>query len=974
MKLTEEQIFAAAKVCGIARSDIAALHPLSGEVDANFRLTTTAEDTFLLKIGPADTFDQRPILQHLRGKSLPFATPEVVAAGPLVIPGATLEVRLHTWVPGRVLDAVNPRSPRLIADWGTAVAHLHAALRDLAYPAAHRTYRWDMAKVMEGRQSIGLLDQNRQTLASYFFERLARVDFPGLPHSICYNDAHELNLLVDEKGKITGIVDYGDTVYTVAVADVAVACAYAAMGQADPLGIVRKLVGAYHSVQPLTEREVSVLYDLVAARLLLTLTNAARNRPHYADNPYLSVSVAPAWELLAAWRALPPGLVTATLRLACGYDAHPSAASFARWARSATFSSVVRDLPRMMPLDLSVGSTQLGGTENFADRDRFVLHLRRTLEDEQADLAVGGYGEVRPVYTTDDFEGRGNAGPRWRSVHLGLDFWTRAAGTTVHAPLDGTVECHGIDPTAGGYGGTLMLRHDPTPDLTFYTLYGHLSYASVQDFGAGAQVKAGQPIGILGTPEQNGGWPPHLHLQVMLDLLDLGVDYPGVAYPEDRGVWLGLCPSPRLIQPSGLPAEVAVTHPDEELIDRRKKRMGYGLSLSYARPLQVLRGYRQYLYDHTGRRYLDTVNNVAHVGHEHPAVVAAAQRQMAVLNTNSRYLHPTLLAFADALTATLPEELSVVHLVNSGSEANELALRMAEAVTGNRRVAAMEMGYHGNTTRTIEVSSYKFDRAGGSGRPPETFLFGLPGSAGAGPSDLPEGTWSFIGESILSCAGQLPLPPAFVREVYAAIRANGGVCIADEVQTGVGRVGSHWWAFETLGVVPDIVTIGKPIGNGHPLGAVVCTPAVAKSFANGMEYFNTFGGNPVSAAVGTTVLRTVTEEGLRENACDTGGYLKSLLRQLQLQHPLIADVRGSGFFLGVELRNLQGHPATAEATYLKNRMRELGFLMSTDGPYENVIKLKPPMCFTRRNADQLCAYLDGVFREDATQGDAPPST
>ena len=970
VKVTEDQLYAAAAACGIARASIAQTDPLPGEVDANFRLTLTGGKSYVLKIGPAGAFDQSPILAHLHQKELPFATPVVAAAGTFTIGEETLAARLHTWIPGRVLDSLHPRTPQLISDWGTALARLHVALGDLAYPATHRSYKWDTASVLQQRKYAATLDENRKFLAEYFFARLARLDFSALPLAVCYNDAHEHNLLVDAAGNISGIVDFGDTVFTVAASEVAVACAYAAMGQQDPLHTVRTLVQAYHRVQPLTEQEVNQLYDLIAARLLLTVTIAARNESLFTENPYLSVSATPAWELLSAWRNLPPGLVTAACRLACGYPAHPQGPAFDRWAATARFVPVLRDFTRPIPLDLSVGSTQLGATDNFADRARFVVHLRRILEDAEAELAVGGYGEVRPVYTTDDFEGRGNFGPRWRSVHLGLDYWTRSAGPPVFCPLDGSVACHGIDPTAGGYGGTLILRHEPEPGLRFYTLYGHLDYASVRHLGAGAQVNAGQAIGRLGTPEQNGGWPPHLHFQVMLDLLDLGVDYPGVAYPEDRDIWLGLCPDPRLVQPPGLPQECAPQHSVGTLMEARKERLGYSLSVSYASPLQILRGYRQYLYDHTGRRYLDTVNNVAHVGHEHPYVVAAAQRQMAVLNTNTRYLHPALPEFAAALTATLPPELSVVYVVNSGSEANELALRMAEAVTGNRQIAAMEMGYHGNTARTIDVSSYKFDRAGGAGQPPETFLYALPGAADRHPPTLPPGTWSFIGESVLSCAGQVPLPPAFVRKVYAQIRAVGGVCIADEVQTGVGRLGSHWWAFESLGVVPDIVTVGKPIGNGHPLGAVVCTPEVAQSFANGMEYFNTFGGNPVSATVGTAVLKTVMGEGLRENACATGGYLKARLRELSHRHPLIADVRGEGFFLGVELRDSRGRPATDKSAYLKNRMRELGFLLSTDGPHENVIKLKPPMCFTVRNADQLCQYLDKVLRENAMQREA----
>ncbi|MFT5999809.1 MAG: 4-aminobutyrate aminotransferase-like enzyme, partial [Neolewinella sp.] len=321
-----------------------------------------------------------------------------------------------------------------------------------------------------------------------------------------------------------------------------------------------------------------------------------------------------------------------------------------------------------------------------------------------------------------------------------------------------------------------------------------------------------------------------------------------------------------------------------------------------------------------------------------------------------------------------------------------------EAWSGTQNMLAVEVGYHGNTSRTIDVSSYKFDGKGGKGAPPRTRLLSLPdvfrgihrdpataGKAYGAYAGKILREWEatgakiggFIGESILSCGGQIVLPEGYLEEVYRHVRAAGGLCIADEVQVGVGRVGSHFWGFELQGVVPDIVTIGKPLGNGHPLGAVVCTPEVARVFANGMEYFNTFGGNAVSCAAGLAVLDVVKEEGLQQHALETGNYLKTLLRQLQAEHPIIGDVRGEGLFLGFELVKpspapaaAPDHgllPATSQAGYLKNRMRELGFLMSTDGPDENVIKIKPPMCFDRKNADQLVGYLDRVLGEDHCQ-------
>jgi 4-aminobutyrate aminotransferase-like enzyme len=223
---------------------------------------------------------------------------------------------------------------------------------------------------------------------------------------------------------------------------------------------------------------------------------------------------------------------------------------------------------------------------------------------------------------------------------------------------------------------------------------------------------------------------------------------------------------------------------------------------------------------------------------------------------------------------------------------------------------------------------------------------------------------AFICESIISCGGQIELPGSYLEMAYAAVRKSGGLCIADEVQVGCGRVGERFWGFQLHGVIPDIVTIGKPIGNGHPLAAVVCTREVADAFANGMEYFNTFGGNPVSCAIGTEVLRVIREESLQENALETGNYLKRELRRMQEEFPVIGDIRGQGLFLGIELTDGELNPQTEKAAYLANRMKELGILMSTDGKDVNVMKIKPPMVFTREHANQLLEGLQRVFRED----------
>jgi len=346
---------------------------------------------------------------------------------------------------------------------------------------------------------------------------------------------------------------------------------------------------------------------------------------------------------------------------------------------------------------------------------------------------------------------------------------------------------------------------------------------------------------------------------------------------------------------------------------------------------------------------------------------------MALLNTNTRYVYDGLTEYLTRLAATLPEPLSVGFLVNSGSEANELAVRIARAHTNAYDMVVVEGAYHGHTGMLIDLSPYKFRGPGGKGEPepwvhvvpiPDTFRGGERDHAAefdeivrsAGPIA------GFLVESMLSCAGQIPLPAGYLAAAFEHIRAAGGVCIADEVQVGFGRVGTHMWAFEEHGVIPDVVVLGKPMGNGHPMAAVFTTPEIAASFEE-MEFFSTFGGNPVSCAIGMAVLDVIEEDGLMQRAEALGERFMAGLRDLQSKHPIIGDVRGRGLFLGFEMvRDRDTLEAAAEeAQALVGEMRERGVLLSTDGPLHNVIKIKPPMVLNEADIDLTIDLLDEVL-------------
>jgi 4-aminobutyrate aminotransferase-like enzyme len=426
-----------------------------------------------------------------------------------------------------------------------------------------------------------------------------------------------------------------------------------------------------------------------------------------------------------------------------------------------------------------------------------------------------------------------------------------------------------------------------------------------------------------------------------------------------------------------------------EILERRRRFLSRALSLHYDEPLHIVRGQGQYLFDADGRRYLDCINNVAHVGHCHAKVVEAAARQTASLNTNTRFLHENVVQYAERLAATFPDPLEVCFFVCSGSEANELALRLARTHTGRTGVVVHEGAYHGNTSSLTEVSPYKFDGPGGFGRPGHVQVASAPDpyrgrfraddpDAGERYADFVSAALryardvgypaaAFLAEPLLGAGGHVVPPPGYLRFAFGHARAAGAVCVADEVQTGFGRVGSHFWAFETQDAVPDVVTMGKPIGNGHPLAAVITTREIARSFENGPEYFNTFGGNPVSCAVGLAVLEVIEEEGLQHRALAVGGWLRAALDELAASREAIGDVRGLGMFLGVELvRDRETREPAADLTRrVVNRCKDEGVLLSTEGPLGNVVKIKPPLVFSEEDADRLVETLDGVLRRES---------
>ena len=979
------------------------LSALDSERDQNFKVAAANGEVFILKIVNAaeplaESDFQTALLDHTARAAPDLPVPRLMPAlsGALLTGtegtgGATHRVRLVRWMEGTPL-AQTPRHLRTLEDLGRTLGRFALAAQGFMHPGALRDIDWNLVHAGRSRDRLAHVasEKDRAILQRFLdrFETGVKEKLTRLRAGILHNDANDWNVLVDGDGRISGLIDFGDALHGPLIADVAIACAYAGLDHPAPVDTAVAIAKGYHSVMPLQAQELDLLYDLIAMRLVTSVTISASRRRESEGNPYLSISEKAAWEYLRKLDRINPYFFTAILRHGCGFETVDGARAIRQWLRD-NRTGFTPMLPRpaafypaaLVPYGDPGHPMTVASAAEQPDRAQEIweAECRRT----GAVLGIGPFGEKRTVYQGDMFVSRFREKTR-RVMHLGLDLFM-PAGTALHTPIDAIVRSVEIEPDPLGYGCLISLEHHPANGPAFVSLWGHMAHEAMDRLTPGQALEAGALVGHMGAPDENGGWAPHLHLQICADRRLSAADILGVGEEAYLDVWAELFPDAGDF--AGVAPEFYGTggRSREEIVEKRHELLLPNLSISYDRPIKFVRGDGVWLIDDRGRAYLDCFNNVCHLGHAHPRVVEALSRQAALLNTNTRYLHDAIVSYAERLTATLPNELTVCGFVNSGSEANTLAIRMMRAKTGSEQAVVLDWAYHGTTQELIDISAYKFRRKGGMGRKPHVHVAAVPDSFRA-PEDWPseehgrryaqgvaelldamrkrgEKPGYFIAESIPSVAGQVFLPDGYLKEVYSMIRAAGGVCIADEVQVGFGRVGSHWWAFETQGVVPDIVTMGKPIGNGHPMAAVVATREVADAFHNGMEYFNTFGGNPVSAAVGLAVLEVIEGENLRANAQAMGAYLMAAFRDMQQRHEVIGDVRGLGLFLGIELvtDRRSKAPATEIARAIANGARERGVLMGTEGPHDNVLKMRPPMIFSKAHADLLVSVLEDTF-------------
>ena len=739
---------------------------LNGYDEQNFLLTNNDGEKFIMKIAN-DSHNihfldaQVKIINHLSASEVGNQFQHFIlnSSGEeltkIKIENINYYIRILTYLEGTFWVDQDESIKKPSHSLGVFLGKMDKALENFSHPAMHRHYTWDISTAADANRKLHHINNHEvRRIVGYFlmqFETDVLPELSSLHHIYAHNDANDYNVLLN-KNQIAGLIDFGDMVYTPRINNVAVACTYAMLNTENPLEVAEKVVQGYNEICKLSEKELGLLYHLIAGRLCISLTQSAFNASKDSNNEHHFITEKPALELLYKMIEINPIKAENIFKKTCGY---------------------------------------------------------------------------KEIINADDYT---------------------------------------------------------------------------------------------------------------------------------------------------------------ELLNDRKENLGPNLSISYKKKLKIVKGALQYLYDDKGKTYVDCVNNPSHVGHCHPVVVKKMQKQIATLNTNTRYLNDNIIEFAKKLKQTLPPSLSVCYFTNSGSEANDLAIRMSRHYTKQKDVIVLDHAYHGTSTTTMEMSPYKFDGKGGFGKMPWIHKALNP--------DLYRGSFqyndidagkkyandvnriieelkkenkfpaAFICETLLGVGGQIPLPPGYLKEVYKIVKQAGGLCIADEVQVGFGRVGEKFWGYELQDVVPDIVVMGKPIGNGHPLAAVVVTEELAKSFNNGMEFFNTFGGNPVSMAAGIAVLDVIQHEELQQHALEVGNHLMNGLKELMNKHSIIGDVRGHGLFIGVELvrDRITKEPAVPEIDDIVEQMRDRGFLLSTDGPLHNVLKIKPPIVFSKKNADDMVRNLDEVLQ------------
>ena len=889
--------------------------------------------------------------------------PQAARDGGLIARGRTRagvdhDLRLVTYIDGSPLDRETYLAPVVLRAHGAMAAGVARALDGFDHPALDRALQWDIrhaGSVVEALAPFASTPARRQ-LAQDATAHAAAALAPlasELRIRTVHEDVTDLNTVArrDRAGRPmpVGLIDFGDLSRTWLATELAVTIAADLFHDLDhPLRVARDVAAGFVARLPLGPAELAALWPMVVARSAAVALSGDQQAALEPDNAYVHETRDEEWAALAAVVAVSFPLAEAILR-----------------ERSGLGPAVRLRLPRdaVPPVRLPANRLRVVDLSPSSDLPGSATGDPGAIDDPVAEIvgagevAVGRWGEARLIDAEPD------AGVEAATIHLGVDLFT-VAGLPVVAPVGGVVRLAPAGVMIGADGFDVRLDGVAT---------------SVVD---GATVRAGDALGRVSAKGPDT-LPALLHVQL---IAIPGLDAPRRCVPSLAGAWRALCPDPAALL--GLDAGVVVAPAEDAnaLLTRRNAVLADVQVHYYDAPPRIERGWRHHLVDGGARAYVDVVNNIAVLGHGHPAVTEAVTRQLARLNTNSRFLYRPMVEFAEALAARFPDPLDTVFLVNTGSEANELALRLARAATGNEDVLAVRGAYHGWTGATDAITTSLLDNPRAlETRPAWAHPVEAPNpyrgrhrgpDAGKRYADHVRETLAvlagadrrpaaFIAEALFGNAGGVVLPDGYLERVYTLVRAAGGLAIADEVQTGYGRLGQYQWAFEQQDVVPDIVTVAKAAGNGMAVGAVVTTPAIAEAFRDEGSFFSSIGGSPVACAAGLAVLETIDREGLQANAREVGAHLRAGLEGLAECHPIIGAVHGTGLYLGVELIRDPDtlEPATEEALAICERMLELGVVIQPTGDGNNVLKVKPPLCITRESAEVVVAALDRTLGE-----------
>lgn len=918
-----------------------AVRSLGSQQDCNFTVVEEGVPVAVLKIANPAFTEPELAAQDAAAALIARAEPDLRVAVPIdtadgqkfavAAPDSGAgQIRLLPYLPGGTLNERGYLAPPVVAALGDIAGRVSRALADFAHPGLDRILQWDLRygnRVVD--ELIAHVPDRQAEIAAAAQEAGQRISAVAdeLPQQAVHLDLTDANVIVGPSGRPDGVIDFGDLSRSWAVSEIAITLS-SVLGHpgADPTSILPG-IKAFHAVRPLQVAEARALWPLLVLRTAVLIVSGAQQAALDPDNSYITEQADDEWRMFDAATSVPQDVMTALILAELGLADAPRQPEIE--------NRLIADLEPAAVVTLDLSDTR-------DDADELAAEAVRA----GAALVVSRFGKPRlgraPLLSADSPE----------VVETGIAVWP-AAGTRVLAPWDGEV----VD------------RADDT--ITLRGLDFELTLSGAESTTAPGHVRAGEHLGVLGAGRAT-----------RLAVRPLGAPTaPAYTTAELAPGWLALSRDPRTV----LGLDPLDDARPRDLLDRRDDSFASVQERYYRNPPQIERGHRHYLMSTAGRVYLDMVNNVTVLGHAHPRVADAASRQLRRLNTNSRFNYEAVVEFSERIAATLPDRLDTVFLVNSGSEASDLAIRLAMAVTGRRDVVAVREAYHGWTYATDAVSTSTADNPNAlSTRPdwvhtvesPNSFRGKYRGAeahryAGEAVAQIQELTAAgrppaaFICEPVYGNAGGMALPDGYLRQVYDAVRGAGGVAIADEVQVGYGRLGQWFWGFPQQQVVPDIISVAKATGNGYPLGAVITTRAIAEGFRSQGYFFSSTGGSPLSCAIGLAVLDVLRDEGLQENASRVGGHLKSRLEALAGRHPIIGTVHGMGLYLGVEMIRDPAtlEPATEETMAICERMLELGVVIQPTGDHQNILKTKPPLCIDIAGADFYVDMLDRTLTE-----------